>query len=134
MTNEGTSFSHLSYSECHVDTWPNVKDEFICGDCYALVNIQTYRVCRTYCESFGFECLNAFKPSWYDDSCTIQGNHDCDMDFYGTMRPDAALCQCRNDSSTTGITILDNKVLYHRQSQYFCDYWRSLVSFIYIFV
>ena len=82
-----------------MEEWPDIHKGVVCGDCYALINIQTYGTCRTYCESLGIECLDAFEDSV--DSCTIKSNHDCDSDFNWTSN---ALCQCRYGTSRTVIT------------------------------
>ena len=79
-----------------MDTWPDVDKDAICGDCYALIEIDNYRTCRTYCESVGLECINAFEES--GDSCTIKSYHDCDTTFCSDRHCDIqtsdALCQC----------------------------------------
>ena len=33
---------------CNTDTWPNVDNGVICGDCFALININSYGTCRKY--------------------------------------------------------------------------------------
>ena len=79
-----------------MDVWPDVDNGVICGDCFALILIESYRTCRTYCQSLGLECVNAFEDSL--DSCTIKNNHNCDTNFNWTSD---ALCQWKN---ITGIS------------------------------
>ena len=87
---------YTPHSGCNIDTWPDVDKGAICGDCYALIEINKYRTCRTYCESVGLECLNAFEES--GDSCTIKSNHNCDTTFCSRQQCDIdtsdALCKC----------------------------------------
>ena len=87
-----------------MDTWPDIDNGVICGDCYALININSYGTCRNYCESLGLACLNAFEES--GDSCTIKSNKHCDTDFDWTSD---ALCQCTADTGSTGIINLKMK-------------------------
>ena len=87
-------FSHLG---CNVNTWPDIKDGQLCGDCYALININSYGTCRTYCQSLGLQCLKAFEES--GNSCTIKYEADCDTDFDWTSD---ALCQCTDETDNTG--------------------------------
>ena len=78
-----------------MDTWPDIDKGVICGDCYALIEINKYRTCRTYCESVGLECLTAFEES--GDTCTIKSDHDCDTDFLTDLvngPTSDALCEC----------------------------------------
>ena len=82
-----------------MNVWPDVKNGMICGECYALININSYGTCRAYCESIGLACLNAFEES--GDSCTIKSNENCDTDFDWTSD---ALCQCTSDTGSTYIT------------------------------
>ena len=90
-----------------MDMWPDVYDDVICGDCYALIRIKKYRTCRTYCESVGLECLNAFEED--NGSCTVESIHNCDTDFDLEVETSDALCQCRNVTVPAGISIVDNR-------------------------
>ena len=74
---------------CNTNTWPDIDNGVICGECYALININSYGTCRNYCESLGLVCLNAFEER--GDSCTIKSNEHCDTDFNWTSD---ALCEC----------------------------------------
>ena len=94
----------LSHLACNADTWPHVYNGIICGDCYALIDIDRYGSCRKYCESLSLACLNAFEES--GDSCTIKSKEYCDTDFYWTSD---ALCECSVE--TTGITRFRNLIL-----------------------
>ena len=87
--------------ECNTNTWPDIDNGVICGECYALININSYGTCRNYCESLGLVCLKAFEES--GDSCTIKSNEHCDTDFNWTSD---ALCECSVDTDSTGITNL----------------------------
>ena len=74
-----------------METWPDIDNGVVCGDCYALININSYGTCRAYCDSIGLQCQNAYEES--GDSCTIKSDHDCDTDFDWTSD---ALCKCKN--------------------------------------
>ena len=93
---------------CNTDAWPDVDNGCICGYCYALININNYGTCRTYCESLGLACLNAYEDVLIGDCCKIKSNsdYDCDTDFYWTSD---ALCECTADTGSTGITNLRMK-------------------------
>ena len=82
-----------------MSTWPDIDKGLICGDCYALISISSYRNCRTYCESLGLECSSAF-DEMDPDSCTIESSHNCDTDFAWTSD---ALCQCSIGIGRAGI-------------------------------
>ena len=85
-----------------MDTWPDIDNGVICGDCYALINIYAYGTCRTYCKSIGLGCRNAFDD--VGDSCNIKQYHgtSCDTDFNGpTLKTSDALCECKNDHGST---------------------------------
>ena len=84
--------SHYLLSGCDMNTWPDIKKGVVCGDCYALISISSYRNCRTYCESLHLECSSAFDEV-DPDSCSIESIHDCDTDFECSSD---ALCQCKN--------------------------------------
>ena len=86
------------FSGCNTEAWPDV-DDVICGYCYALIHINNYGTCRTYCESLGLACLNAFDEIL--DGCSIKAEYNCDTDFYWTSD---ALCQCTVDTGSTDIT------------------------------
>ena len=72
-----------------MNTWPDIYNGIICGDCYALIKITTYQTCRKYCESIGLECRYAFEE--IENDCNIKSIHDCDTNFRFTSD---ALCQC----------------------------------------
>ena len=93
---------------CNTDAWPDVDNGCICGYCYALININNYGTCRTYCESLGLACLHAYEDVLVGDCCSIKSNsdYDCDTDFYWTSD---ALCECTVDTGSTGITNLRMK-------------------------
>ena len=91
---------------CNTDAWPDVDNGVICGYCYALININNYGTCRTYCESLGLACLNAYEDVLIGDGCKIKDYYNCDTDFYWTSD---ALCECTVDTATTGITNLRMK-------------------------
>ena len=91
---------HFSNLGCNAKTWPDVDNGVICGDCLALVNIGSYRTCHAYCESFNISCRSAFEE--IGDSCTTKKERNCDTDFDWTSD---ALCQCKNKTGNTGITI-----------------------------
>ena len=95
---------HVSYLACNAAAWPHVYDGIVCGDCFALIDIDRYGSCQKYCESLGLACLNAFEES--GDSCTIKSKEDCDTDFYWTSD---ALCECTEE--TTGIKRLTNSIM-----------------------
>ena len=84
-----------------MDTWPDIDNGVICGDCLALIKINSHVTCRKYCESIGHACRNAFEAS--GNSCTIKSNQDCDTDFGWTSN---ALCYCTFGTDDTGITNL----------------------------
>ena len=94
----GVLFSHLG---CNIETWPDIDNGVVCGDCYALININSYGTCRTYCESIGLQCQNAYEE--YGDSCTIKSLQDCDTDFNWTSD---ALCRCKNGNSKNAFDTL----------------------------
>ena len=81
-------------------TWPDIKEGVICGDCLALINIGSYRTCRSYCESLNISCRSAFEE--IGDSCIKKIERDCDTNFNWTSD---ALCQCDNKTDNAGITI-----------------------------
>ena len=91
---------------CHTESWPDVDNGYICGYCYALININNYGTCRTYCESIGLACLNAYEDVLVGDGCKIKDYYNCDTDFYWTSD---ALCECTVDTGSTGITNLRMK-------------------------
>ena len=80
-----------------METWPNIDNGVVCGDCYALIDISSQCTCRTYCDSLGLECKNANEESGY--SCIIKSHHDFDTDFDWTSD---ALCQCKNGNGKNG--------------------------------
>ena len=98
--------SHYLLSCCDMNTWPDVKKGVICGDCYALISISSYRNCRTYCDSLDLECSSAFDEV-DPDTCNIETSHDCDTDFAWTSD---ALCQCSIGMSRTGIIEMYSKI------------------------
>ena len=87
-------------------TWPNIKNDIICGDCYALIDITTYLTCLTYCNHIGLECMNALEPM-DTNGCRIYENRGCDFDFINTRDTPDALCECKNATSGIGISVLD---------------------------
>ena len=91
-----------------METWPDIDNGVVCGDCYALININSYGTCRAYCESLGLQCHNAFEES--DDSCTIESNHDCDTNFDWTSD---ALCQCKHDNGSNTVDTIEIIVIYN---------------------
>ena len=80
--------------------WDDIDKDVVCGNCYALININRYRTCRKYCDSQDLECRKAYEES--GDSCKKKKKYDCDTEFDWTSD---ALCMCKDDSDREGIII-----------------------------
>ena len=100
----------FSYIGCNVDTWPDLRKDVTCGDCLALVKMDNYRTCRTYCESLELVCHNALEED--GDTCTIRENfHNCDTDFVRFTSD--ALCQCKKGKGNPEYDTMKIMIMYN---------------------
>eukprot|EP00494_Astrolonche_serrata_P006303 UN06320 len=64
-----------THEECNTDTWSDIDDLGVCGDCLVLAHDMddTYRTCDAYCQAQdGLECVNAWEEA---EGCTKAEEH-----------------------------------------------------------
>merc|ERR550525_698893 len=85
--------------------WPDRDGEVTCGTCKYLVQINEFKTCSDYCQSFGQECF------WAAEDKNVEGggdNRECQIEKVVTCSDDIAamqqnskdmLCGCQNPES-----------------------------------
>ena len=76
---------------CDPNSWPDVDNGVLCGNCSALVNIGSYDTCNAYCAAQGMGCVNGWEEN--SDTCGIQFVAGCGYSFNSHGTSDA-ICEC----------------------------------------
>merc|ERR1712038_1057111 len=76
--------------QCDEETWPDVDNGQVCGDCKVLVNnfATTYGTCGGYCGSMGMTCVGGWDE--VEDTCQVLSTLGCDQ----ALDSSDAICEC----------------------------------------
>ena len=89
----------LTVGDCDVSEWPDIHDDYVCGDCKVLVRGMMggseYKTCKNYCRAVGRDCVGAWKEAV--DTCATLATRDCGHEF----EDNNAICEC--GTTITGI-------------------------------